>query len=457
MTRLPNTASLLFAAASLVAAVSAAEQARALQQPESLSWHVRYDTSSPRQISVQGRIAARALADRRSLTLFFVDLPGTSRQVQAVRVTSQARALRVNRRGGTPLTFDIALPSDPSTISIEYQIDPTYFPSGMERDSPADARSRASRDVAVLRTTSLLPVLSLDGVGAYVTFQLPGRWTAITPWEPRRSGYWVPWTRRPRVDYLGVGPFRWQTVLIGGSQVQMGVYGTDGQVTPAQIRDLLRYEVALVGSGFESPGRRSVVVIPGTFMQGGAAGAASAVLAPSAILLAHELFHWWMRADLVSPDARWFTEGFAQYVGIVSAHETGLISEALRRACFADLQAEMRFLESSGSVGLAEASSGYSRDSRSQRLVYSKGALFVRRLDQLGRRRGSGLRAVLRPIFAEPRRGLTSGDLERFVVQAYGQAGSAEYRRFVLAADTLPTSDFGEATGRSGCARTWPR
>jgi hypothetical protein len=351
----------------------------------------------------------------------------------------------------------VALSGSSGSVIIEYTLDPTYYPPGPRSDDPADARARVAEEIAVLRTSSIFPILDQAFESARVTFGLPEDWVAVTPWVRDGDGFWLSPEDQTAVDYVGLGLLEIREVAVGNMAFLIAAPRTGAGLGAEQVAAVIQYYLALVDTPPpQGSGPRSVIIVPSRFMHGGAAGNRSIVQGGSAVTLAHEAFHWWTHSDLVHPEATWFSEGFTNYYGIRAASEAGLITREDARQCFSDLSGEMRFLELNGVQSLASVSRSYAEDSRAQRLVYSKGTLLALFLHRELAKRERSLDEIMKSILSQRRRGLTNADLRQLLVEEYGDIGGSSLDSFVKEARALPDLGLGPATGSSGCARYLP-
>jgi hypothetical protein len=404
-----------------------------------------------------------ALRGRERLILLFIDVRGAAHMVRSFSaevdgkpVTPYSQEVQAPRKGETGvsddavLVYGVPIGSRARSLAITYTIDPSYFPAGSNREDPAEARSRISPDLAVVRSSSLFPRLEVPGSTARlgVEFELPRGWVAVTPWPSADGRVIVPAEPGASVEYLAIGPFETRVVAAGGAQVQVA--------TPAlvatgafPVEAIIAREMDLLDAPFKRPGPFLATVVPDPFMHGGAAGDHSIVQSPAPVVLAHEVFHWWNDAALTARDASWFREGLTEYYGIRVAREAGGWTPETEMACFADLNAEMRRIEQDVPRSLVNAS----LDPGGARLVYAKGALFWMLVDQRLRASGRFLEEAVRRVVTSPREGLTTAELRTLFSTLYGGAVDGEFDRYVLGANRLPDLELPAATGRSGCAR----
>ncbi len=390
-----------------------------------------------------------ALRHRRHLILAFADVRGSSRMLRAfhVRVDGREVATRTEDVRGALIYF-VPIESGATNLSITYTIDPTYSPPGSDPAEPADARSRITAELAIVRSSSLLPRFDLAGARLGLEFDLPRGWIAVTPWPSVDGRVIVPADIEAPVEYLPIGPFETRDIAIGSAVIHI--------VTPALVRTgafpveaIVNRELELVAAPLKRSGPFVATVVPDAFMHGGAAGDHTIVQSSAPQVLAHEVFHWWNDAALTSADAMWFREGLTEYYGIRVAREAGAWTPDAESACLADLAGEVQLLEERGPRSLRDAS----LDPRDSRLVYAKGALFWLLVDRRLRASGRFLEDAVRRVVTSPREGLTTQELTTLFSSVYDRLVDDEFNRFVIGASRLPDLGLGPATGRSGCAR----
>ena len=390
-----------------------------------------------------------ALRHRRHLILAFADARGSTRMVRAFSARLDGRDVEVraeNVRGA--LVYYLPIARGARDLSVGYTIDPTFFPPGSDTAEPADARSRITADLAIVRSSSLFPRIDVPGARLGVEFELPPGWIAVTPWPSADGQVIVPADLAAAVEYLPIGPFETQDIVVGSSVIHVA--------KPALLRTgafpvetIVARELELVAAPLKRTGPFVAAVVPDAFMRGGAAGDHTIVQSSAPQVLAHEVFHWWNDSRLTAADAMWFREGLTEYYGIRVAREAGASTPDAEAACLADLNGEMRLLEETAPRSLRDAS----LDHAATRLVYSKGALFWMLVDR--RLRGSGrfLEDAVRRVVTSPREGLTTEELRTLFSSVYGGLVDNEFDLYVIGANRLPDLGLGPATGRSGCAR----
>ena len=424
------------------------------QGSQPIDWVVDMRGTASGIAEVRGLFSHDTVEPHRRLRLEFPDARQLPDAIKSISARQGDHTCNIIRSETAPNVWWISLRSGTEPLEIVYTIDPTFFPPGSITPLAIDARSRITQDLAIVRTASLFPNIDES---ARVRFELPDHWHAITPW--RRKGDWfhVSGDELTRVDYLAFGPFDTQTVLIDTSEILFATPPGSTAVTPRRLESLVRVQQEMAGVSLAGSGLRTIVVVPTGFMRGGAAGSRSVVQRPGAVILAHEIFHWWLHGELGESEARWFTEGFTNYFAIKAAGKSEMWNQRQMEACLSDLEAEMRHLETERAVSLANASKAYGSDPRSRRLVYSKGTLFGLRLDRTLAQRGRRLEEVLWTLLKQQRTGVTNKELKDVFADALGAQVSSQFDAIVLQASELPDSELPAADGTSGCARFLPR
>jgi len=408
-------------------------------------------------VRVHAEIPRQALAGDRILRIRFGGLGPESDALETLRAVADGRSLDVTyEAGGADRVALITLNEAPEPLILEYTLDPTFFPPGSTSTTPADARARIGPDFAILRTSRLFPTFDGHAFAAHVAFDLPEGWEAVTPWSREGDGFRLSPDDHAAVDYVGLGPFEIGAVTVDGTPFLVAVQVRTARWGAVEVAALVRHYASLAGVTPLGTEPRAVIIVSASFMRGGAAGHRSIVQGSSAVTLAHEVFHWWLRAGLVRPEAAWFGEGVTNYYGITAARDAGLITEDEADECLADLSAEMTFLEAEGVRSLESVSTDYGRDSGAHRLVYSKGTLFAVFLQQALGSHGRTLDDVIDAILSEGRDGLTNADLRAAFARVYGTEIASMFDAFVTNARALPDLGLGPASGESGCARTRP-
>lgn len=342
------------------------------------------------------------------------------------------------------------------TLRVRYRIDPEFHAPGSDQRTMDSRRGWLDESGGILRTRTIFPKGPPNTLLPVVTFQLPTLWRTATPWLYRWNAYRPSPATFQETDYLAVGPFRVEAMNVRSIPFKVAVHHDADDVTPAELRDLLAVQLDWFGHlPYPRGVHRTVVVVPQGAIRGGAAGAYSIVQPPSWVVLAHEMAHWWNRGGKINGPSEWFHEGFTQYYGIRSAQAAGLITGDEAQDCFADLQGEMRYLETGGPVSLLEASQEYDNDPRMRRLVYAKGAMLAYTLDDTLSRQDQALTTAVRAILhARAPTGL--GDVVRMFRELYGRETGDMLARFLLEPKALPEVPLGPADGSSGCARFLP-
>lgn len=390
-----------------------------------------------------------ALRGRRQLLLAFADAVPHPESIRDLTADLDGRVVAVRTEVlPTALVAVIPVTSGATRLTVSYSIDPTFFPAAVDRSDPGDARSRITGDLAIVRSTSLLPRFDSPGATLGVRFALPAEWTAVCPWPTADGRVVVPSDFAASVEYLAFGPLTTSDLAAGAATVRVASPVTLNRPS-FSIEAILQREIELVGAPLKRGGLFIATVVPHAFMHGGAAGERTIVQAPAADVLAHEVFHWWNSSRLTAADASWFREGLTEYYGIKIAREAGAWTDLQADACLADLNGEMRAIESAGSRALREAS----LDPAASRLVYAKGAIFWLSAERELHRTGRFLEEAVRRVVTSDREGLTTDDLRALFSGVYDGALDEMFQRFVIGADRLPDLELPRATGRSGCAR----
>lgn len=428
----------------------------ARQSGAAITWEIRVPDAASGLAEVRGRIPPSAFATGTAIDLEFLDLPGRPESLRAIRAECAGEPLTVSApSGNTGARRRIDACPGADTVTVEYSVEPVFFPPGDAGANPADARSRITRDLGVVRTRSLLPTLSLTDGPVSVSFVLPDGWVVVTPWSSDSTGYVIPEGQRGNVEYLGLGPFSVEEIVTGGATLRAAAVPGASEIAADGLRSLLETTTTAFGP-LPRSGPHSVLVVPPGFMNGGAAGARSVVQPASPEILAHELAHWWVHAGLADRESRWLTEGFVEYYGVALARRSGLLQPDDARACLADLQAEMRYLEADSTVSLLDASRRSATDSRASRLVYSKGALLAFQLETALGPGGRRLDEVMQVLVRHREGRLGFEGIARLFEDTYDRATRTLLETYVTGVRSLPELGLGEASGVSGCARFLP-
>lgn len=409
-----------------------------------IAWVVRLtDDGGAVRVSVQ--FPPELLARRSTIALQFVDRLGSPTRLISITARSNERQINVVATGDPRgQTYKIDVTRLPGPLDVDYTIDPT-FPWPL-KGQPADARSRATPDMAVLRTSSVFARTDVDAP-TNIRFVLPKGWIAATPWIRDGTGFVIPANGQSAVNYIAIGPFDVREIDSGGDRIRVAVAHGQTDLTVETVAAIVEREVRFFGNSSLSSGL--LIVVPASFMWGGASGDHTAVQGPRPDVVAHEVFHWWNASQVSRPESEWFHEGFTEYYGLeIAKAAAGYTQED---ACLADLDAEMRYLEADRPVSLADASDSHG-DRRMERLLYSKGALLALLLDRQLHTAGRSLDDVMREVLTSKRRGLGNDELEREFARTYGGMVDTILRRYVDNANRLPDLQLGTATGKSGCA-----
>lgn len=353
-----------------------------------------------------------------------------------------------------PYIKRIEIPKTAGVVQVDYTLDPIYYPPGMDHD-PAEARSRVTSALGVLRTSALFPRFELSGLDAEVRLALPPGWVAVTPWRDMGAGFYLSAAEFEATDYLAVGPFHVLDIDVGDASVRVAVPdgATDGATGVGDmVRRLVRQASRVMKAPVPRAGRMSVIVVPPRFMRGGSAGTRSVVQPASPAVLAHEIMHWWNSEALTKDEAAWFREGFSEYYGLKVARGAGLLAAPDVTDCLADMAGEMRWLESVRPFALGDVSLAFD-EPHARRLVYTKGALYAHLLDQRLAAVDRSLDEVLREAAAEERTGLGNGDLRGMFHRVYGGFADPSFDAYVFRGERLPDLGLPRGSGTSGCAR----
>jgi hypothetical protein len=402
--------------------------------------------------TVRLELDAGMLGGRREIVLAFADAPAGPAglrsfvaEVDGVAVTPASEPYR------GALLQRIPLAAGARRLVVTYTVNPTFYPPGSDVTQPADARGRIGADLAVVRSTSLLPLFDVPGSRLAVEFDLPPGWVTVAPWPPDGMRLLAPADGSAPVEYLAFGPFETRDFTVGDATVRVARLGAFEQ-SAFPVEAVLAREIELVGAPLKRAGLFVATLVPDDFMHGGAAGERTIVQSSAPQVLAHEVFHWWNDGTLTAGDAGWFREGLTEYYGIKVAREANAWTADAETACLADLNGEMRMIEQGGPRSLVDAS----LDPRLGRLVYSKGALFWLLVDRKARSNGRFLEEAVRRVVTSDRRGLSTAEIRTLFSSVYDGLFDQEFDRYVTGAEPLPDLETGPATGRSGCARDLP-
>jgi hypothetical protein len=225
------------------------------------------------------------------------------------------------------------------------------------------------------------------GGRAELRFSLPEGWTVVSPWgdglrEVPLSGL--------RNTYFGVGPFSVSSVRAGESSLVLGVYDGLGERQKDRLsRGIPRLFETIAAATEVSPRGLTpswaLTVLPAEPIGGGASGVGSLVTSNRINVIAHEMFHWWNGATIVSvPEANWIKEGFTSYYEGKMLLMSGIWSLQEFTARLAGFRAGLWEDGDPGPVNLIRASVDLVRRgavSESEK-VYSGGALVAWYLDR---------------------------------------------------------------------------
>ncbi|MBN1370902.1 MAG: hypothetical protein JW987_03000 [Anaerolineaceae bacterium] len=422
-----------------------------------LQCQVRVSDPASGLIDVRMEFPAGALNGRPYLDLTFWDLKRRPEALKTVSAWVDGQPLVVTRpfwKGAHERR--IRLGGASGTLVVEYSLDPTYYPPGAQVTEAADAVSRVTADLAILRTTSSFPVMNPAGLTIRAVFRLPDTWVAVTPWQADGDGFLIPPEQQTN-EYVALGPFDVQEMTVENTTMRAAVIPAASGMPLETIDSILRFELDLIGA--PPPGAQAVytvIVVPPDFLNGGSAGRHSTVQVPAPDTLAHEMFHWWNSSSHTLQEAQWFQEGFTEYYGIKIARDSGAWLPEQADQCLADLNGEMRFLEEDQPRSLVDVSRNSRSDSYARRLVYSKGALFALLLDRQLKAEGRSLDEVVRAVLTDPRQGLKNDALKDIFHDTFSGMIDGAFEAYVMKGDALPDLGLGAATGESGCARYLP-
>lgn len=342
------------------------------------------------------------------------------------------------------------------TSTVEYEVDPTFYPTGRVPGEAAEARSRLTPQLGILRTTCFLPVSWLQS-GMRIDFDVPDGWRVVTPWHDD-SGTFISEPRglQSLVDYLGVGPFQIAERHSYGVAYRIAVHAQAGDFHVDSVIRLIEIEQGIVGRPPAGAGAIfAVIVTPEGFVRGGSSGHRSVVQPPDPVVLAHEIFHWWTHSAVTAREAQWYHEGFTEYVGIRASRDAGLITAQFTDACFADLEAEMTYLEREQAADLS-SEQPLPDSAKSSRILYAKGALVALVMERKLAEAGKSLDNVLRAVLSVERRAMTNSTLRGIFHDAVDGAVDEEFDRYITQATRLPALELPKPTGKTGVARFLP-
>lgn len=426
-------------------------------QPQ-VHWTLTATDPASGLIEVRAEIPPEVLDGVQTLSLVFVDLKESGGNLRTISARQDGKTLdlqRVQSRAGH--RCEVRVPESSRAITIEYQIDPTFAPPGRTVSIAADARGRLTQELGVLRTTTIFPRSRLSQFESRVSFELPPSWLAVTPWPEQGGSFSYSPEHARDTDYLGVGPFRIREIREAGFRFRVAGLSDEDEHMSERLIQVAERARLIAGPLPGSPDDvHSILLIPRGFMRGGSAGRRSIVQHPHPVTLAHEMFHWWNHHGLTRGEAAWFHEGFTEYFGIRIATETGLIRDEFAMACFADLNSEMRYIEETAPIGLAEASKASARDEKRSRLTYAKGALLALLIERRLNETGDSLNTVMRSLIQSGETNLDNAKLRRAFHDAYDGAVDTFFDTYVYQATALPDLGLPPASGESGAAKFLP-
>ncbi len=425
-----------------------------------VQWTVDLQQADSGWATVRARIPRAAVPRDGKLRIVFRDLrPGRGGRVEDLAATVENYGTLSVRTDATPqgLACTLSLPDDAPGLTLRYRIDPTYYPPGLQQDAAADARSRLTADLAALRTTALWPVGDLARTHGEVRFLLPDGWQLAWPWAVSGDIHHLPAKALRYAEYFAAGQLEKQFLKLEGTRVHLARAPEADEIRLDALARLLHVYRTLMGGAPEPTGANYLVaVVPSGFMRGGAAGRFTAVQPPDPHTLAHELFHWWNAGGDYAADARWFAEGFTEYVALDAAVASGLMTSEERRRVLADLQAELAYLERAGIVSLVDDARASRTDARASRRMYAKGALVAHAMAAKLAARGDKLSDFIAHAVFNVTKPVDSEQIHAAARRLYGDVLDPFFEQYVFGNARLPRRDFGPATGASGAARFLP-
>lgn len=425
-----------------------------------IAWAVDLRDAESGWASVEAVIPREALPRDGKLRLLFRDLgPDDGDRLADVTASIPDYGTLTVRAEETArgLACELILPDDARSLTLRYRIDPTYYPPGSSRSASADARSRLTGDLAVLRTATLWPVGDLAGLHGEIRFRLPDGWQLAWPWAVSGEVHHLPAKALRYAEYVVAGPVEKQFLKLEGTRVHLArAAGAEGVQLDGVARLVHVYRTLMGGAPEPTGANYLVAIVPSDFMHGGAAGRFTAVQPPDRHTLAHEIFHWWNAGSHYAADARWFAEGFTEFVALDGAVASGLMTVQERDAVLADLQAEMRYLERDGAESLVSAARASRTNARSSRLLYAKGALVARAMAAKLALRGEKLTDLVAHVVFRVGGPADSRAIHAAARDLYGETLDALFEQYVFGNAPLPREDFGPAMGASGAARFLP-
>jgi len=357
-------------------------------------------------------------------------------------------------RNGKPVSTWQTLPFFPDAIrlwngfsadplTITYQIDPLWMKGERSPRSYLGPDFAYIRGMVTLYTPlSLRDVLTRDFAypGTEAGFAeaevlLPQGWKMVSPFGSEKI---VTQTSLLRNAYIGFGPFILQDLTIVNTPFLLGVY----EGLPAEKRSSLSQHIptlfqTIQGMTGFSPNRDtcfwSLTILPTEPIHGGASGTGSLVVQDDINLIAHEMFHWWNGATLLTTsDANWIKEGFTTYYAAKSLYAGGLWTEEQFLSEIEKFEVKYWAGAQPHPVNIIEASNRLvlQNDQDVYDTVYHGGALLAHELDRRLQAQGKSL-DMLWPILKNLNRPVASEDFLK-AIEALGGADLAGQAERVL-------------------------
>jgi hypothetical protein len=386
-----------------------------------------------------------------SVRLLFADLANASDQLREIEGIADGELVKTEHevlRTGLNVLFH--LPENTKELTVHYSIDPEFHP-GTLREGISTRRGFFATDGAILRTRTIFPKSGLFKDGASVRFNLPQNWKIVVPWHKKGDLFFAPANTFNQTDYLSAGQLEIHSMRIAGREVIFSRMGSTHAVEPEMLSSLLAFYSDRLGPLEPTRGVRVAAVLPNTLLHGGSSGANTIVQLDNPLTLSHEILHWWTRANLVTRDARWFHEGFTEYLSIVASRNVGAMTPQAAVGALADLQFDMRFVEENSPRSLRDASIAYAGELEARRLVYAKGALAAHALvDRVGL---SKVWAFSEKVCSTKGRPKNTDELLKILEEETDIETAAWFSELVSSNRPLPSIDLGPATGASGKSR----
>jgi hypothetical protein len=343
---------------------------------------------------------------------------------------------------------DFSLPEYRLTAAVRYELDPLFFVPGEKRTGIAEADSKLNGTAGIFRTSVLFGKLPFSAPFS-IRFRLPKDWTVVAPWQKSEDVFFADEMNFKVYEYVGIGPFAIHEISTESSILTVGVYPGTVKLSEETMSSLLGF----LTRQFGLPAKKnaySAFVAPFSFIHGGIAGTRSFATIDNPVTFLHELLHMYNDSWKTDNGAAWFHEGFTEYAACMFALKANAVTESFIMDCFADLNGEMRLLESSGGVSLVTASLLMKKDFRMNRLVYAKGALFAlwaeRRLAESGR----SLADFMGTVFKYSGPELKTSDLRAIIKKLYGETLLEGFDSYVTGSLVLPDLGLSPAAWKTG-------